>query len=455
MAEPATAERVRGGLVLLVGDPRWWPVAHPGAFRNRLLDEGGGDSRPHVELAWRLHELGVADRLARADGAPMARCRAVARDLAAEAFLDREAALWGVVSWGLALGIVSDAVVAGDAAALARLTHGPEAAARAAAPARATDTPRPARTGAIGIAVPATPGPIPPPRRRWSIGTPGTPRSPLPKGPPVGAVLGLLGLIGGLFAVAIGGARLLRPARNARPAFETPAPVVPPPEAVAPAPVAPPPPAVPPPAVPPGMRGDVRLRDGRRLNGVIDLVTASDVFLHDPSTGLPIAMPLAFVSEVRTADGRVAWAAPGGGSAGGSDAGRRTPPAVALRERGVGGTYRVTVRSATIDGDRDCRDAWGAVGRDLTETIAHVPGATTATLTSRARVTLRIAADGAFSAGPTDGVDGPTRWRFAMAGRFAPAGFVATTDLRTETTLRWRKVRRCWVRADLAGVRRR
>ena len=458
MADPTTADRVRAGLVLLVADPRWWPAAHAAAFRNRLLDEGGGDARAHVALVWRLHELRVGDRLAQADGAPIARCRAVARDLAVEAFLDRDAAWWGVVTWGLALGVVDEAAVAAEVAA--RATAPSPMTPQAVAAPRAV--PRPTGAAAPGRPTAAATTGAAPPKRRWTIGTPGTPRSPLPRGPSPRAVAGLLVVIAGAFAAVIGGARLLRPARAAVvPA--TPASVV---DVAEPRDMAAAPPgdssstppsssstspaAAPAPDVPAGIRGEVRLRDGRRLGGIIDLVTASDVFLHDTTSGLPMAMPLAFVAEVRTADGRVAWTPPTGVEPVGTAA-----APVALRARGVGGTYRVTVRQATVDGDPACREAWAAAPPVLLEQIAHVPGATEASLESRPGVMLRIAQDGGFVAGPTAGVDGNTRWRFAMQGRFAPEGFLASSDLRTETTLRWRKVQRCWIRADLAGVRRR
>jgi hypothetical protein len=445
--------------VRLVGDAQWWPTAHPAAFRNRLLDEGGGDSRPHVELAWRLHELGVAARLASADGAPLVRCRTVARDLAAEALLDREATRWGVESWALALGVVDaatfEAARAAERADLAARRAAPPASPEATGAARMAAPP--GRAGAPSPTAPPRSGgtpPLagPPPKRRWTIGTPGTPKSPLPRGPSPRAVVGTVALILGLFAAAIGGARLIRPAQVAPVAPVTPPAPAPAPSSTAPAATAPPSPSpvAEPPNVPRGMRGEVRLRDGRRLVGEIDLVTASDVFLHDTTSGLPMAMPLAFVAEVRTADGRVAWRAAAG------DAQVTTaPPPVALRARGIGGIYRVTVQGASVDGDPACREAWQGAASVLTESIAHVPGADTATLASRPGVTLRLEPDGRFVAGPATGVDGSTRWRFAMRGRFAPEGFTASSDLRTETTLRWRKVRQCWVRADLAGVRRR
>lgn len=472
MSEPTTADRVRAGLVRLVRDPAWWPTAHPAAFRNRLLDEGGGDSRPHVELAWRLHELRVAERLARADGPPLARCRTVARDLAAEALLDRDATRWGVETWALALGVLDELALAAerradrDAVRSAARSVG-EAPASGVGPAHATlGGPRGAALAGRGPvpaaasgAVPGGASPAAPPKRRWTIGTPGTPKGPLPRGPAPRAVAGVVALILGLFAVVIGGARLVRPtsgmASRQGATTETAAagassgePVVAPGSTVAS------PPDAPPPDVPPGVRGEVRLRDGRRLGGVIDLVTASDVFLHDTTTGLPMAMPLAFVSEVRTAEGRVAWRSPTAAVAG-AESSPAVAPAVALRARGVAGTYRVTVQSASVDGDPSCREAWQGAPRTLTETVSHVPGAPTARLASRPGVELSVDPDGRFVAAPATGVDGATRWRFAMRGAFAPEGFVATSDLRTETTLRWRKVQRCWIRADLAGVRRR
>jgi hypothetical protein len=450
MSLSPTADRVREGLTRLVADAAWWPTSHPAAFRNRLLDEGGGDSRPYVELVWRLHELRVAERLQQGTDAPLVRCRTVTRAIVAETLLDRDATQWGVESWAVALGVV-------DAAALAPV-HAMGSAPLPSAPGVRLGSGR-----APGVATPASPPGtrVAPtaaaPKRRWTIGTPGTPRSPLPKGPSPAAVVGLVAVIAGLFAVMLLGGRLLRPRRAVAPAVvdvaasdDTAAGASTPPALSAAAPQAQSRDTAVPLTVPTGMVAALSLRDGRTLRGVVDLVTPSDVFLHEAESGLPYGMPLVFVRALRALDGRVLWSAP--------DSALTTAAAAAvpvdLRARGVGGDYRVIVRSASVDGDAACKaEPQWQVGRSWIERVDHHAPDDSASMPERRGVTIRLAADGRFAAGPTTGVQHATQWWFAMRGRFAPAGFTATTDLRTATTLKWRKVQRCQVRADLAAVR--
>lgn len=268
------------------------------------------------------------------------------------------------------------------------------------------------------------------------------------------AVAGLLAVMSGGLALVLLMGRVLRPTRAAVPSADTAR--VQPEQRTSLAPAMPSEPAVPTvpavtgvPAVPSGVAAELHLRDGRTLHGIVDLVTPSDVFLHDAESGLPYGMPLVFVRDLRSPDGRVLWAPR---VEDGADT--TSVAAVDLRARGVGGEYRVTVRAASVDGDESCRaePRWQA-GRSWTERVRHGAMDDTASMPDRPGVRLHLAADGRFAAGPATGVSDATQWWFAMRGRFAPAGFTATTDLRTATTLKWRKVQRCRVRADLAAVR--
>jgi hypothetical protein len=275
-------------------------------------------------------------------------------------------------------------------------------------------------------------------------------------------VLGLVLMMAMLLGVILVAARTVRPRTSAaqgavpaEPRAESPAVPADAPPAATEAPVGPAPSATAPaasPVAPPdlaaGVSAELRLRDGRTLKGVVDLVTASDIFVHDPVSGLPYGMPLVFVRDVRRENGEVVWRSPSSASV------QAEETAINLRVRGVAGTYRVTIRAASIDGESPCRaDVRWRDGRTFTERVAHVAGADSATLPDRPGVVLRLADDGRFAGGPTQGVQDATAWWFAMRGQFAPEGFTATSELRTATTLRWRKVQRCRVRADLAAVR--
>ncbi|MDX2183473.1 MAG: hypothetical protein SFW08_05750, partial [Gemmatimonadaceae bacterium] len=412
MTALATADAVRDGLHRLVNDPASWPADRRDLFINRLLDFGGGDSRAHVTLLWRLHEWGVADRLAAQDaGDDVARVAQVARAFAADAFVERPAAHWGVAAWGTALGLV-------DATALDRAQA--EEARQARERARdelqrravlAPSPPRATARGAVGRAAPVGSAARPlPPARTYTMPL----RGPTPRdvGLFVTIVLATIGFI-------LGAASLLGDGSKRPGAIVASAPRA----AASVAPVAPVTPVTPtespreqrtdlPPtstaaALPPGQRAEVDLFDGRRYAGIVDLITATDVYLHDDASGLPYALPLPIVARVRLADGRV-WR-PTADSTGGDLAVSR-PDLVA---RGVSGRYRVVTRSVLVDGDPSCRERGRAPTEGATsmETITHVPGDSVLAWTSRGTLRARIAADGRFSSGTASGRDGALTWR--------------------------------------------
>lgn len=442
MTSPATADAVRDGLHRLVSNPATWPADRRELFINRLLDFGGGDSRAHVTLLWRLHEWGVADRLAAQDGRDdVARIAQVTRAFAAEAFVERPAAQWGVEAWGTALGLV-DAQALARAHDDARRLDERERATASRAAAVAAAVPRVAARVTTRPAVPplATMGPRP--VQRWGA-------APL-RGPTPRDVALFVTVVAATIGFILGAASLLgdgskRPRAVVASAAASPSAPTPPSRDATPENVPSSDPALP----PPGQRAEVELFDGRRYRGTVDLITPTDVYLHDDASGLPYALPLPIVSQLRLADGRL-WS-PSRDSAE-SD---RTPLPPDLVARGVAGRYRVVTRSVQVDGDPSCRDRGRAPTEGATsiETIAHIPGDSLLAWTSRGALRARVAADGRFSSGTASGRDGALSWRFRIDGRFAPEGFTASSDLRTARQGKWRSVERCWIRADLAGVR--
>jgi hypothetical protein len=174
--------RVRAALTRVLRDPAAWPVEDWTRFRNRLLDECGGDLRALVLLLVRAGELGIPSQLGRTPlgAAAWGALRAPqVMALVGDSFLQPDAAQWAVDAWGVALGVVDERTVApavvpsvsaAPPAALATATGGATAGAGTtgwtAAPVRRSAPPPPLVT-ARPTAAPRAPVAPPPPAVRW------------------------------------------------------------------------------------------------------------------------------------------------------------------------------------------------------------------------------------------------------------------------------------------------
>lgn len=122
--------------------------------------------------------------------------------------------------------------------------------------------------------------------------------------------------------------------------------------------------------------------------------------------------------------------------------------------RGVGGRYRVALRSVSVTGSASCSTVAEALSRapSTVEVVTHVPGSFAFALASRS-VNGRLDADAFFEAGPQRGTTDGVTWNFRMRGQFTGNGFTAETNTSTDAILRWGRTQSCTTVATLAGER--
>jgi hypothetical protein len=128
--------------------------------------------------------------------------------------------------------------------------------------------------------------------------------------------------------------------------------------------------------------------------------------------------------------------------------------ALAVRERGVAGRYRVVQYVRSVRGTDNCDVVARALitARVSEEVVAHRPGATEFSLSMRP-VRGSLAADGWFVVEPSAGTTDRISWQFRMRGRFTLDGFQAESETRTSAIIRWGRQQQCVVNADLLATR--
>ena len=128
--------------------------------------------------------------------------------------------------------------------------------------------------------------------------------------------------------------------------------------------------------------------------------------------------------------------------------------ALAVRERGVAGRYRVVQYVRSVNGTENCDVVARALitARVSEEVVAHRPGATEFSLSMRP-VRGSLAADGWFVVEPSAGTKDHISWQFRLRGRFTLDGFHAESETRTSAIIRWGRPQHCVVNADLLATR--
>lgn len=447
--------------VLAAAPEAWAPDADPSRFRNLVLDACGSDHRPLVELlldVGQRHRLRLARHLA--DGESWEARRApLVHHLVATRYLQPEVTRWLVDAWGAAYGLVDPRAVASPT-----VRH-----------ADAADAPRPhaladPRTSRAGAAAPPAPTwPVPPARGGGRPAAGAAPMSPAGRGtsPPVA---GAPSWAGGTAAGRLGARPLFVKRRSA-------------------APIPPPAPRTPLPAgavrriervafvllaaaavmsaigVTVIHRGRMAIKRAEELADAEQVArraaqVADAVMARPAETGgagavaAPPAGDVAMVERPATGGPPVGEGTPSPATDTSPGAASVTPSAPLSRATGVGGRYRVAQHVRSVTGFEHCEPVAAALRRDrwTDEVIVHAPGAAEFTIPAR-RIAGRLAADGAFSAGPQQGVTNGVRWQFQMVGRFGGVGFVGESRMLTEAILRWRRSQRCLIVAELTGVR--
>lgn len=409
---------VARALVRLLAAPGPLPPRGTAEFRNRLLDETGGDFRPLVQFLLQLADAGLVDDL-EAAAARGERWDETHRRLAmawtAEHYSQPEMARWAVAAWGAALGrcpVPDDPPPPLTAPAHAAHTTG-------ASPPRGT---------AAG--------------RTTAQGTPPT-RSPLPRSQPGHAAVGRIAAPGArrpylnaaerraLAAIGVTGlvaAALIAtmspfvgaddmPAAPAAAVTDRAATVAPAVDSSGATPQR----AVPPGAVSPG--------DAPRD------ATASSL----PATGAPPAPASEAPGAPEDRPDELAIS-------------RFSAAAGAAR---LGGVYRLTVHRQGIYGDDRCTAIGAAIdwNQRSIDTIAVDVDAATFRFISRPSLDGRMAEGGVFASRIIVTERDGTRSSFRLQGQLTPWGFQATGDTRTVTMLRWRRTVHCQFVAALSGER--
>jgi len=446
--------RVRDAVQRLVRDRSAWPAPTWTIFRNRLLDECGGDQRALIGLVVRAGELGIPEQLGTTpmDAAAWRTARGPqVLALVGDSFLQPEAAQWAVDVWGVALGVVTVAAVS---------TSAPSSSRTAAPPPTAASTPSWSSPAPRRSAPP--PRAAPPPSAAWTA-----PRS-VPHQPPPAVKwltnVSLLVIALGVLWVIVGAVqRALDPDATSALTVQTAAPSAPTtgsPAGVAPQRVAASPerspsgvdprsiagalPAggsvgvqppqragvpnalvtrVPPAAlqaVQPGV-DQLTLKDGRALIGRVDIIRASDIVFREASTGLRYEFPRTDVAYIITEFGSVVR----------FEAEVAAPPAVrAMVARGVGGRYRVRFTRTDVQGSAVCASLWQDTPPDDAVTVEHQAGQDTLMFRFDNGTAFRgvVDRDGLFNtvfAIVPDQAFASTAVTTRLSGRFVAGGFDA------------------------------
>lgn len=382
-------------LVRLHADPAPLPEIGTLAYRSRLLDETGGDFRPLVMFLLQLAEAGIPAQIE--EGAARGERweethRRLGLTWAAEHYTQPEMARWGVAAWG---------------AALKRC------------PVPAEPVAEPER--------PAVSSHVPSPTARGNTGRGGSTFTPPSRAPGHTSYSPAATTRGGTTATHGGGRRgyfnraekqaLVSIGFTGLVAAGLIAIMSPPDNAVGPStPVTVPSPAsgsASPGARPPG-----------RAAGA-----ASPAAKNDSAVTALIARPLDPIAISRLT---------------------RVEGATVLR-----GTYRITTRRQGVYGDDRCNALAATIAwnQSAIDTILVDASAATFRFATRPSLAGTVQSAGVFSSQPIASEKDGTRTTYRLQGQLTPWGFEATSDTRSESTIRWRNTMRCEFVASLSGER--
>ncbi len=437
--------RVRDAVQRLVRDPSAWPVTSWPIFRNRLLDECGGDHRALIALVVQAGELGIPQQLGQrpVDDATWRSLRTPhVLTLIGESFLQPEAAQWAVDVWGVALGITDGpTVIAAPPSAApppplqpvrtpvsARSSHAaaPPMLPRVAPAPRGASAPPPAVTwltnlsiavialGAVwviaGSVVRASRAPAAPTAREVAASSSSADQAP-------GATIAPSETAAS--GPALAGAR---PTAGLPPGAT--ASVRPPVRAGVPNALVT---RVPPAALQSAQPGvdQLTLRDGRTMIGRVDIIRASDIVFRESSSGLRYEFPRTDVAYIVTEFGSVVR----------FEAEVAAPPEVRARiARGLAGRYAVRYARREVQGSAVCESLWREVPPDDSVTVRHVAGQDTLALTFDRGTTFRaiVDRDGLFNSSfviVPDQAFSSTAVTTRLSGRFVAGGFDASVHI--------------------------
>lgn len=467
------------------------PTAERTAWRNRLLDEVGGDARPFVELLLRVHAHGVAEAIPRGPLAPAAwgplRAR-LAFGYAAETFADADAARWAVDAWAYALGAIDAGGLYVALPVALSYPRSPTAGAFTAIPSVS-----PAPPGSRGAARLAPPPAKLTGRVRRAVARANAPPAPNPFPANFDTIVGYT-FAGMVTVAAVGmwigitdrreaGGLEVSPAVSAGAGA---APSLPPRgDPVGPVPSAP---AIAPAIAPPArvavgsaaLVDSLWLRDGTVRTGWVERLTATAVVLRDPWSNAAARVDLQDVAELHPRPGAVLPVGEAGDDEAGNDeagddeardaaapgvdsvaagaplgAGDLGYAAHAARAAGLAGRYAVRRRVLDVQGSESCDAVARAVraAPATVETVAHHPGAGDFALTSRPGLHGTVDDNGRFRTALVEGARSGVRYRFRMVGQFGGDGFRAETESETSAVLRWGDVQQCRVSVALEARR--
>lgn len=390
-------------LVRLHADPAPLPDIGTLAYRGRLLDETGGDFRPLVMFLLQLAEAGIPAQIE--EGAARGERweethRRLGLTWAAEHYTQPEMARWGVAAWGAALK-------------------------RCPVPAEPKEEPE----------RPTVASPVPSHAARGNAGR--------------------------------GGASFTPPARYQGPATFSPAATT---RVGATA------------AHGGGRRGYFNRAEKQALLsiGVTGLVAAGLIAIMSPPDNAvvpstPVTAPSPASASATSAAKRDATngvVAPGGAAGAASPAATSDsvatarpatpldPIAISRMTRVEGatllrGTYRITTRRQGVYGDDRCNSLAATIAwnQSAVDTILVDAAAATFRFATRPSLAGTVRSAGVFSSQPIASEKDGTRTTYRLQGQLTPWGFEATSDTRSESTIRWRNTMRCEFVASLSGER--
>jgi hypothetical protein len=458
---------VAHALVRLLAAPAPLPARGTAEFRNRLLDETGGDFRPLVQFLLQLAEAGMVHEI-EAAALRGERWEDTHRRLAmgwtAEHYTQPEMARWGVAAWGAALGRCA---VPDDA---------PPPAAAARAPSHASAPLPPGRPTARGSSpprppLPPTTLPVQGPRRSTGGGSAalGGRRPYLNTAEwRALAAIGVTGLVGALliavmspFEVGYESPVSSTPAVTERQsnAASGDTPSRPAPPSTAPESM----PASAPPAGTVGdaatvERADTLAADGTALDARADTGRAASPGPNERVDAADDPHAALRVSDGGTLSKPSPATAPAAPT---PDASRELDALAISRYSALtgtarlGGIYRLTVNREGIYGDDRCATIGARIdwNQRTIDTIAVDVNAASFRFISRPSLVGRVAAGGVFFSRVIVTERDGTRSSFRLQGQLTPWGFQATGETRTETMLRWRRTVHCQFVAALSGER--
>ncbi len=386
---------VAHALVRLHADPAPLPEIGTLAYRSRLLDETGGDFRPLVMFLLQLAEAGIPAQIE--EGAARGERweethRRLGLTWAAEHYTQPEMARWGVAAWG---------------AALKQCPVPAEPKAEPERPAVSSHVPSPATRGNAGRGgAPSTPqaryqgqatfSPAATTRGAATVAHGAGRRGYFNRAEKQALVsIGLMGL------VAAGLIAIMSPPDNA---------VVPSTPVTAPSPAS-----------------------GGTTSGARPPSRAADA-TSPAATNESAATALAATPLDPIAISRMT----------------RVEGAALLR-----GPYRITTRRQGVYGDDRCNSLAATIAwnQSAVDTILVDAAAATFRFATRPSLAGTVQSAGVFSSQPIASEKDGTRTTYRLQGQLTPWGFEATSDTRSESTIRWRNTMRCEFVASLSGER--